>query len=103
MVIQKKLPTEVVLNLNVPYLQLEEIKGIQVTRQGHRIYNDALLKRIDPRGVPYYWMGGEPPTGVPDEGTDYGAIKTGFASLTPLNLDLTAEDSMDQITKILAE
>ena len=103
MVIQKKLPTEVVLNLNVPYLQLEEIKGIQVTRQGHRIYNDALLKRIDPRGVPYYWMGGEPPTGIPDEGTDYGAIKTGFASLTPLNLDLTAEDSMDQITKILAE
>lgn len=103
MMIKKKLPKEVVLNLNVPYLQVEEIKGIQVTRQGHRVYKDELLKRIDPRGVPYYWLGGDPPTGIPDEGTDFGAIKRGFASLTPLNLDLTADDSLDLISKILSE
>lgn len=103
LMIKEKLPKEVVLNLNVPYLQEEEIKGIQVTRQGHRVYKDELLKRIDPRGVPYYWLGGDPPTGIPDEGTDFGAIKRGFASLTPLNLDLTADDSLDLISKILAE
>ena len=103
MMIKKNFPKEVVLNLNVPYLQLEEIKGIQVTRQGHRVYNDALLKRIDPRGVPYYWLGGDPPTGIQDKGTDYGAIKSGYASLTPLTLDLTAKDSLDFISNLLAE
>jgi 5'-nucleotidase len=101
--IKKEFPKEVVINLNIPYLPLEEIKGLQVTRQGLRVYHDELLKRDDPRGVPYYWLGGDPPGGIPDQGTDYGAIKRGFASLTPLNLDLTAEDSMDQISKIFTE
>lgn len=103
MMLKKKFPPEIVLSLNVPYLQMEEIKGVQVTRQGHRVYNDALIKRTDPRGVPYYWVGGDPPTGIPDEGTDYGAIKRGYTSLTPLKMDLTAEESMDAIAKILSE
>ena len=88
---------EVVFNLNVPALPLEEIKGLQVTRQGLRVYHDELLTRIDPRGIPYYWIGGDPPSGVPDQGTDFGAIKSGYASLTPLNLDLTATDSIELI------
>ena len=103
MILNKNFPEEVVLNLNVPYLPLEEINGIQVTRQGLRVYHDELLKRDDPRGVPYYWLGGDPPGGIPDQGTDYGAIKSGYASLTPLKLDLTAEDSIDPIAKIIAE
>jgi len=103
MMIKKDFPEEVVLNLNIPYLPLDEIKGLQVTRQGLRVYHDELLKRDDPRGVPYYWLGGDPPGGIPDQGTDYGAIKRGYASLTPLNLDLTAEGSMDLISKILTE
>jgi len=81
---------------------LEEIQGIQATRQGLRVYHDELLKRNDPRGVPYYWLGGDPPGGVPDQGTDYGAIKSGYVSLTPLNLDLTAGETMDQLSKFLA-
>jgi len=101
--LKKEFPKEVVLSLNVPYLQLEEIKGIQVTRLGQRVYNDELLKRNDPRGVPYYWIGGEPPTGIQDEGTDYGAIKRGYASLTPLTLDLTAKESLDLISNIITE
>jgi 5'-nucleotidase len=101
--LKKEFPEEVVLSLNVPYLQLEEIKGIQVTRQGQRVYNDELLKRNDPRGVPYYWVGGGPPTGIQDEGTDFGAIKSGYASLTPLTLDLTAKESLDLISNLLAE
>ncbi|MCJ7717846.1 MAG: 5'/3'-nucleotidase SurE, partial [Anaerolineales bacterium] len=103
MMINKDFPKEVVLNLNVPSLPLEEIKGLQITRQGLRVYHDELLTRTDPRGVPYYWIGGEPPSGVPDQGTDFGAIKSGYASLTPLTLDLTAANSMTELTKLFSE
>ena len=101
LMLDKKTPDGIVLNLNVPALPLEEIKGIQVTRQGLRVYHDELLTRADPRGKPYYWIGGDPPTGVPDQGTDFGAIKSGFASLTPLNLDLTAEESIEPLDSLL--
>lgn len=103
MMIKKGFPKEVVINLNVPSLPLAEIKGLQITRQGLRVYHDELLTRKDPRGVPYYWIGGEPPSGVPDQGTDFGAIKSGYASLTPLNLDLTAVNSMVELTQLFSE
>jgi 5'-nucleotidase len=45
---------------------------------------------MDPRGQPYYWIGGDAPTGVPEHGTDFGALAEGFVSITPLQLDLTA-------------
>jgi 5'-nucleotidase len=101
--LEKKTPEETVLNLNVPYLPLEEIKGLQVTRQGLRVYHDELLIREDPRGVAYYWIGGDPPTGIPDQGTDFGAIKSGYASLTPLNLDLTASDHLQTLEELVRE
>jgi 5'-nucleotidase len=102
MILRKDLPQEVVLNLNVPYLPLDGIKGLQATRQGLRVYHDELLTRSDPRGVPYYWIGGAPPSGIPDQGTDFGALKTGFASLTPLHLDLTASDSLSALKESIA-
>ncbi len=82
-------PEHTLLNVNVPYLTDEQIKGIKITRQGLRIYRDELVKREDPRGRPYYWIGGEVPTGVPEEGTDFGAIDAGYVSITPIQLDLT--------------
>ncbi len=84
------LPQGVLLNVNVPRLPEAQWKGIRVTRQGLRIYRDALEKRLDPRGRPYYWIGGEEPDGVPEEGTDFGALKAGYVSVTPLQLDMTA-------------
>jgi 5'-nucleotidase len=89
-VIKHGLPPKTILSVNVPCLKLEEIKGYQITRQGLRLYRDALVIRDDPRGVPYYWIGGEFPHGVPEMGTDYGALKEGFVSITPLQLDMTA-------------
>lgn len=89
-VIHHGLPPKTILSVNVPYLRKEEIKGFQITRQGLRLYRDALVVRDDPRGVPYYWIGGEFPHGVPEVGTDYGALKEGFVSITPLQLDMTA-------------
>lgn len=85
---------ETVLNVNVPYLPEEEIQGWRVTRQGLRVYRDQLVRRKDPRNKPYYWIGGEAPTGVNEEGSDYGALRAGFVSITPLQLDLTAYQAM---------
>lgn len=96
------LPPDVVLNLNVPGLALDQIHGLQVTRQGLRVYHDELLARSDPRGAPYYWIGGDPPSGIPDQGTDYGALKAGYASLTPLNLDLTAGSALPSLQDLFA-
>lgn len=90
MVIENGLPRGILLNVNVPYLPDEQIKGIRITRQGMRVYRDSLDARKDPRGRPYYWIGGEAPTGVPEEGTDFGALAEGSVSVTPLHLDLTA-------------
>ena len=93
------LPEGVVLNVNVPYLKENELKGYMITRQGLRVYRDALDERIDPRGRPYYWIGGEAPTGVDEPGTDFGALTAGYVSITPLQLDLTNYKAMDVLKK----
>ena len=98
-VIEEGMPDGVVLNVNIPYLGVENIAGLAVTRQGMRVYRDALDKRLDPRGRPYYWIGGEEPTGVNEEGTDVGALARGYVSLTPLQLDLTNYKAMDVLKK----
>ncbi len=83
-VLQKGLPPLTILNLNVP--SRNEIKGLRLTRQGIRIYRDALS-----RDGNIYQIVGEVPTGVYDaEGTDLWAVHNGYASLTPIHLDLTA-------------
>jgi 5'-nucleotidase len=99
--IKDLLPKNVVYNLNVPGLPQDMIKGLQVTRKGLRVYHDELLTRKDPRGVPYYWIGGDPPSGIPDQGTDFGALKAGYASLTPLKLDLTAFEVIEQLDQVI--
>lgn len=91
------LPPNVLLNINVPNLPESEIRGSMVTRLGLRIYRDVLVSREDPRGHPYYWIGGDAPTGVPDEGTDFGALAGNYISICPLQLDLTAYRSLETI------
>ena len=98
-IIADGLPEGVVINLNVPYLKEDEIKGYMITRQGLRVYRDALDERIDPRGKPYFWIGGEAPTGVVEDGTDFGALAQGYVSITPLHLDLTHYKAMDALKK----
>jgi 5'-nucleotidase len=78
------------INVNVPAIPLDQFKGFEVTRQGKRVYEDVLIERRDPRGLPYYWIGGPPPSGVPSPGTDYHAVVNGRIAITPIHLDLTA-------------
>jgi 5'-nucleotidase len=98
-VLSDGLPDGVVLNVNVPYRKEVELKGYMITRQGLRVYRDVLDKRLDPRGRPYYWIGGEAPTGIAAEGTDVGALVEGYVSITPLQLDLTNYGAMDALRK----
>jgi 5'-nucleotidase len=94
-VLEEGLAEGIILNVNIPYLSVEAMNGMMVTRQGLRVYRDALDRRVDPRGRPYYWIGGEAPTGVNEEGTDVGALFAGYVSITPLQLDLTNYKAVD--------
>ena len=98
-VMAEELPKGAVINVNVPYLKESELKGYMVTRQGLRLYRDELDRRFDPRGKPYYWIGGQAPTGVDEPGTDFGALRAGYVSVTPLQLDLTHHKVMDELKK----
>ena len=96
-VIDQELPKNILLNVNVPYLPDEKINGYQITRQGTRIYHDLLIQKLDEEGHPVYVIGGEFPTGLPEEGTDIGALSRGIVSITPISMDMTAYRHMDQI------
>jgi 5'-nucleotidase len=87
----------VLLNVNVPSIPRDAIKGVMVTRLGHRIYRDQLIERKDPFGRSYYWIGGDEPTGDAEEGTDIGALANGYISITPIHMDLTNYALMDQL------
>ncbi len=87
-------PRDVLLNVNVP---AGEIKGVQITRMGRRVYHDELVARVDPRGRPYYWIGGGIPTGIPDDGTDVGALHHGYISVTPIQMDMTAYQFIESL------
>jgi len=88
---------DVLLNVNVPSVPCEEIAGVEITRLGHRVYRDVLIEREDPRGRKYYWIGGQPPEGVAEEGTDVAAVAAHKVSITPLQLDLTAYARLDEL------
>ena len=90
LVLEKGLPALTLLNVNIP---LEPARGVSITRQGHRIYHDQLIERADPNGRPYYWIGGDRPTGDAEEvGTDIWALAQSHVSITPIRLDMTAHD-----------
>ncbi len=78
-----------VLNVNMPHRPWPEVRGVQLTRLGTRVYSDTLIKKTDPRGRAYYWIGGQEPVWEAREGTDVRAVSEGFISITPLALDLT--------------
>jgi 5'-nucleotidase len=85
-VLVEGLPAKTLLNVNVPR---GELLGIRLTRLGHRVYREKVVEEMDPRGRPYFWIGAGPPEWQDDDASDIAAVRAGFASVTPLHLDLT--------------
>ncbi len=84
-----EMPEHTLLNLNVPDVAFDRVKGMQWTRQGFRYYSGTILRRKDHRGKNYFWVGGRYQGYRNDQGTDCHAVASGYASLTPLKLDST--------------
>lgn len=95
------LPANQILNINVPAVPLSALKGIQVTRLGRRHKAESMTASHDPWGRPIYWYG--PLSGAQDagEGTDFYAVQHGYASVTPLTIDMTAYRSIEALTSWL--
>ncbi len=93
-VLEHGLPADTFINVNVPS---DKPRGIRLTRQGKRIYGDAVVQKSDPRGRVYYWIGGGE-LGFQDlDGTDFHAVQNGYVSVTPLHLDLTNYAAIDRL------
>jgi len=94
------LPPGVFLNVNVPTLPADQIRGLRLTRLGRRRYEDVLERRVDPWGQPYFWRGLLVKGDEQKTDTDEYALEHGFISLTPLQSDLTAKDLLAQLEQL---
>ncbi|GJM10903.1 MAG: 5'-nucleotidase SurE [Lysobacteraceae bacterium] len=93
------LPADTILNVNVPDLPMDQIKGYEVTRLGHRHQAEPAIRTEDPRGRPLYWIG---PPGAEDDdgpGTDFHALRAGFVSITPIHTDLTRYQALENVAR----
>ncbi len=91
------------ININVPS-DTENIKGTRVTSLGRRRYRNTFEKRVDPRGMHYYWLAGELVEDDPEEDdNDTKAIRDGYISITPIHLKLTKYEAMPELKRILEE
>jgi 5'-nucleotidase len=88
------LPRKTLLNVNVPR---EAPRGVRLTRLGHRVYREKAVQEVDPRGRPYYWIGAGPAVWEEDQDSDIAAVHQGYASVTPLHLDLTHHGALRRL------
>lgn len=97
----RPLPSDTILNVNVPDLPWDEIRGFCATRLGFRHRSESSVRSLDPRGRPVYWVG---PAGQGQDagpGTDFHAVTAGFVSVTPLQVDLTKHESVEALARWL--
>ncbi len=96
-VLEHGLPDGVLLNVNVPDVPLGELAGLRTTRQARARWEEEFEERRDPTDRPYYWLGGRFIDLDEGSDTDLAAIRDGFVSVTPLQLDLTAHAHLDRV------
>lgn len=95
--VEKSLPKGTLLNVNIPAVKKEEIKGIRVCRQSNRVFQVAFEKRSDLRGIDYYWQGGHMDFSEPDQYADIHALEKGYVTITPIQYDLTNHSFLDDL------
>ncbi len=94
-ILKQGLPENTLLNVNVP--SVNSIRGIKITRQGRRLWDNAIQETLDPWGRKHYWIGGGTPYPDSGEDTDVYAIRNSYISVTPIHLDLTNHQGIDQL------
>lgn len=97
------LPADLILNINVPDVPLDALAGIRATRLGFRHRAEPIVRQHDPRGRDIYWIGPAGPGEDAGPGTDFQAIEQGFASVTPLQIDLTRHQQLETLRGWLGE
>ncbi len=100
-VVTDKIPANQVLNVNVPNVPYTELKGMMVTRLGDRSPAAEIIKQQDPRGSNVYWIGASGKPTDESEGTDFYAINHNYVSVTPVQADITAHQSIQALKEIL--
>jgi len=95
---QEPLPADTILNVNVPDVPRNMIKGFQATRLGQRHKAEPVVKTLDPRGREIYWVGSAGPEQDAGPGTDFYAVRNNYVSVTPLQIDLTRYESVPMLT-----
>lgn len=93
-----RLHKNLLLNVNFPAREYDRFEGFRITRLGKRVYENVLLERTDPRGRPYFWIGGSPAWQT-DELSDHAAVRAGWISITPLHLELTEKQRVEEMEK----
>lgn len=96
--IHRPLSKEIILNVNVPDIPIDQIRGIQTTRLGNRHKSEPAVESKDPRGKPIYWVGAAGPEQDAGPGTDFHALSENCVSVTPLHVDLTQYSVMDSVS-----
>jgi 5'-nucleotidase len=91
------IPHRHILNVNIP--NTKKIKGYKATKLGYRLYGNDAHKHINPRGEEYYWIGLHPLAFKEEKGSDFDAIKNGYVSITPLKLDITGYEALENLKK----
>jgi 5'-nucleotidase len=88
-------PADTLLNVNIPAIPSKDVKGVKLTRLGRRVFSDSLTPMKDPWGRDIFWIGGGSVAWTGTDDSDFRAVKDGYISITPLHLDLTARDRLD--------
>lgn len=91
------LPSDTILNVNVPDIPWEQVRGFRSTRLGYRHKSESVVRGMDPRGRPIYWIGPAGPEADAGPGTDFHAIAQGYIAVTPLQVDLTRHKALDTV------
>lgn len=97
----RPLPADTILNINVPDRPWNELRGLAATRLGRRHKSEPVVQALDPRGRPIYWVGPPGPEEDAGEGTDFHAVRSGYVSITPLQVDMTHYRALDTVSRWL--